>query len=351
MIPGVGVHIQAWAGHLVVELLLSGLLALLVQVCPWHHQLDEGLALVAMVPALRIRVERGAVVPSVAVAVGKRTLSVAVEFAFVHFRLVSAHLAVGIGVHKVAAHLGEKRHPGDFLRLHLISRAYGVGDGHVVGHAAFEGYLACCAGKSHRTLGRLSLVLVDNHRLCVSAHHEVGGHLAGLEMSLNCQVAQAQGIGGPGNRCGIIGNGVNVAARSHSGSAEQGRQLTGVHQDVVAGSAVHGHAAMDIGIVSRLSFGIQEVVDGGESILVILVIAGHGGFGGLAAASELELDAASVKLGSSLEFRGLLAGNGCYQCGQRYDYAGFLSHTSSWAGLQSSCRGLPRYWRRERCRR
>ena len=78
MIPGIGIHTQSRAGHLVVELLLSGLLALLVQVCPGHHQLDEGFALVAVVPALRIRVERGAVVPSVAVAVGERTLIVAV---------------------------------------------------------------------------------------------------------------------------------------------------------------------------------------------------------------------------------------------------------------------------------
>ena len=63
VIPCVGVHLQAGAGDLVVELLLAGFRALGVQIGPRDHQFDERFAFIAVVPGLGIGIEGGAGVP------------------------------------------------------------------------------------------------------------------------------------------------------------------------------------------------------------------------------------------------------------------------------------------------
>ena len=302
MVPCVSIHLQAGARDLVVELLLAGRHTLVVKIGPWNDKLDERLAFVTGVPALGIGVERWAGVPVVAVGVGESTLVVTEKAACLGTYGSAAYFAVLVSVYKISVYAREDWRPtsSNSVDVHAVGINFSVYVD-IVDDAALEGHFGSSAGKVDRARSSFCLILVDDLGLGMPAHHEIGHYEIVLEGCGDSQVAKCQSVGSGvevGGRPGVVGNGVNIAVLSHGCAAEEGGELGGIDKNVVAGTPVHNDTAFEICVAPRLSFGVEEIVYGGEGVLVILILTGHGSLGVLPVTYESELQASSFQFGS-----------------------------------------------------
>ena len=134
----------------------------------------------------------------------------------------------------------------------------------------------------------------------MAGHDEIRLDRGILEDILNGQVPKRQRVGGGievAGGTGIVGDGVDVAVGTARGASKERIELAGVDEHVEGGTAAHRDTSFEVGIAVGLPFRIEEVVDGREGILVVVIVSVHGGFGFLTADGESELHAATFQLG------------------------------------------------------